>query len=210
MDNRAPGAALLVALLAGAVGCGTVLGKRAPGPVAALNTMAVLPVEREEPRSETGQRGEAEELPPDAEKVITAQIYGVLVAGSRWRLVPDLSVDAALRSIPSTAGLEARARALGSATNADVVLFGAVSRFREREGGELGVRRPAAVGLTLNALVPASGEVVWRGAFNEEQQPLSSNLLNWWMFWRQGPRWFSAAELARLAVEKLIGDLDAR
>ena len=54
----------------------------------------------------------------------------------------------------------------------------------------------------------ATGQVLWAGAFDQTQQDLSSNLFDFWMFWSEGPRWFTAAELAHLGVEKLIGEMD--
>ena len=90
---------------------------------------------------------------------------------------------------------------------ADKVIFGSVSRFRERVGTQGGAREPASVSFELNLLDMRSGEVVWQSRFDETQQPLSSNLLKLWMYWRGGPRWFTARELARLGVDRLLDDM---
>jgi hypothetical protein len=206
-DAMGPYAAAAIVLALLGSGCATLSGApAAPAVGAAVDTVAVLPLARDENRAQASDRPEL--LPPDAERVVTAQIYGVLVERARWHVVPDLTVDEALRRMARDQSLESRARELGRAVGADAVLCGSVSRFVEREGSELGSRRPASVSFELKLVLADSGAVVWRGAFDQTQQPLSSNLLNWWMFWRAGPRWFAAHELARLGVERLIADLE--
>ncbi len=185
-------------------GCGLV--RRGPRIEEHIGLIAVMPIERAEPASATPQEG-VPRLAAGAERVVTAEIYRVLSSSSKWRFVPDLTVTQALPKIEATGPLASRARALGKAVNAEGVLFGAVSRYRERVGTEYGSREPAAVGFTLQLLSVASGKIVWTGSFDETQQPLSSNLLNWWQFWRGGPRWFTAEEFTHLGVERVLEDL---
>jgi hypothetical protein len=179
-----------------------------------LHLVAVMPIERAEPRASATQTAElaavAPVVEPGAERLVTAQVYGVLAAGSEWRFVPDLTAQHALAQLATAGDLATRARALGTAVNADAVLFGTVSRFKERVGTEYGAREPASVSLELQLLSVASGHIVWKGTFDETQRPLSSNLFNWWQFWRGGPKWFSAQEYARLGVEHLLNDLKKR
>ncbi len=170
-----------------------------------IHLLAVLPIERSEVTSATPQ--DEPRLAPGAENVVTAQIYSVLASSSQWRFVPDLTVAQALRKLGTTGDLETRARALGKAVGADAVLFGTVSRFVERIGAEYGARQPAAVGFTLQLVSVSSGNILWKGTFDQTQQALSTNLFNWWQFWRGGPRWFTAAEFTRLGVERLLEGL---
>ena len=174
-----------------------------------INLIAVMPIEREEPPSATAAQGPPR-LKAGAEHVVTAEIYAVLASSSMWRFVPDLTVTQALSKIDSQGPLVSRARALGKAVNADAVLYGTVSRYREREGSEYGSREPASVSFTLSLVSVASGKVLWTRSFDETQQALSSNLFNWWQFWRGGPRWFSAEEFTHLGVERLLDDLAAK
>jgi peptidoglycan-synthase activator LpoB len=155
----------------------------------------------------TSTLGETQQLMPGAERVVTAQIYGVLSNSSRWRFVPDLAVSQALGKIDSGGDLATRARALGQAVGADAVLCGTVSRYVEREGAEYGAKRPAAVAFSLQLISVSSGKTLWTGAFDQQQQPLSTNLFNWWQFWQGGPKWFSAQEFARIGVEHVLDDL---
>jgi len=164
-----------------------------------MNLIAVMPIERDEPSSGA--------LLPGAESVVTAQIYGVLSRSPEWHFVPDLTVVQALKQIPRTGELPARARDLGKAVNADGVIYGTVSRYIEREGSEYGARSPAAVSFKLYFISVSTGRILWNGAFDEQQQPLTSNLFNWWQFWQGGPRWFTAKEFTRLGVERLLGEL---
>lgn len=197
-------AVLGLILLLAAPGCSLWHGA-APIPEP-IGLVAVLPIERAESISDT-PAVEGEPLAPGAERVVTAQIYAVLSSSSEWRFVPDLTAAAALGQIRSAGDIEARALALGKAVNADAVLFGTVSRYVERVGSEYGARRPASVSLTLQLLSTASGKVLWKDSFDQTQRALSSNLFNWWQFWRGGPRWFSAAEFTRLGVEHLLQNL---
>ena len=52
-----------------------------------------------------------------------------------------------------------------------------------------------------------TGEVLWRGSFTQTQEPLAWNLLNWWQFWENGPRWMTVEELAHIGVKRLLDEL---
>ncbi|MCX8071189.1 MAG: penicillin-binding protein activator LpoB [Candidatus Binatia bacterium] len=167
-----------------------------------VELIAVLPLERAE--------ADHVRLPEGAEQTVTAQIYAVLAENPRFRFVPDLAVIEALRKVDRKLPVEQRAVALGRAVGADAVLYGTVERFVEREGGPYGAKKPASVSFGLALVSVKSGQVLWQSRFDQTQQPLTANLFNWWMFWRAGPRWFSAEELARLGAERLLDDLGRR
>jgi len=202
-----------LALALALAGCG-LIGRSSPKlELPPINLIAVLPIERApeapQPRAVTVEVG-SEPLAPDAQRVVTAQIYGVMAASPEWRYVPDLTVEQALRDIAPDASLTKKALLLGKALGADAVSYGTVSRYRERRGSELGARYPASVSFRLALLAVATDKTVWQQSFDQTQQALSSNLFDWWMFWRAGPHWFSAEELTRLGVEKLLGNLRKR
>jgi hypothetical protein len=175
-----------------------------------IDLLAVLPIERVAAEGSDTEEGEDGALPEDAGLAVTAQIYGFLAAQPDFRFVADLTVQdivhrASVRDAPD---LTARAVALGKEGSADAVIFGTVSRFRERVGTEWGATSPAAVSFDLSLVFVASGEVLWQGRFDQTQQPLSSNFFDSWMFWRAGPHWFSARELAGLGVDKLLEQME--
>lgn len=196
-------ATLSVLGLAALAGCS--LLHRTPPIDEPIKLIAVMPIEREEPSS-TSADG-SKRLKAGAEHVVTAEVYSVLASSSKWRFVPDLTVTQALTKVDPKGSLMSRARDLGKAVSADGVLFGTVSRYKERIGGEYGAREPATVRFTLSLLSVSTGKVLWTRTFDETQQSLSSNLFNWWQFWRGGPRWFTAEEFTRLGVERQLDDL---
>lgn len=171
-----------------------------------VSLIAVMPIEAVERASAT-PTGQETSLPPEAGPEVTAAVYGELSSSPKFRLVPDLTVAQALRRIKPSGDLATRAVALGKDVAADAVLFGTVSRYVEREGGEYGARRPAAVSFALQLVSSKSGKILWSGTFDQTQQALSSNFGNWWQFWRGGPRWFTAQEFTRLGVEHVLKDL---
>lgn len=168
-----------------------------------IKLIAVMPIAREEPAGASTAEG-GPRLKAGAEQVVTAEVYSVLAGSSNWRFVPDLTVAQALSKVSSTGPLASRAQELGKLVHADAVLFGTVSRYKERMGGEYGAREPASVAFTLSLVSVSTGKLLWTRSFDETQQSLSANLLNWWQFWRGGPRWFTAEEFTRLGVEHLL------
>jgi hypothetical protein len=200
--------ALLLLFSLGA--CGALIRRSEPK-LSRVRLVAVLPIAlARSPQQAAPVAVESPPLAPQAGRVVTAQIYGVMAESTAWRFVPDLTVDQVAGSLPETESLEARALLLGKAVGADAVIYGTVARFREREGSEAGARWGASVSFQLALLTVATAETVWHGEFDQTQQSLSANLFDWWMFWRGGPRWFSARELARLGVERLLEELAAR
>jgi hypothetical protein len=200
-------AALLLAVFAAA--CSS---EDKPVTLRPTRLVAVMPVEPAPEASQPAagdEEGPRQPLPADAGIAITGQIYEVLAHDSKFRFVPDLTVvDVSNRpSLRHAPTLVARAVALGKEVKADAVIYGEVHRFRERVGTEYGATEPASVAFDLGLVDVAKGTVLWKGSFSETQESLSSNLLNWWMFWRAGPHWFTARELADLGVEKLVDDM---
>jgi PBP1b-binding outer membrane lipoprotein LpoB len=192
---------LALALLS--AGCSALRG---PSERVPMEVLAVLPLEK---APSSGEDVESRDLPPEATEAVTARIYGVLADQAEFRFVPDLTVRAALDEpgMRDIEDLTSRATALGKQVGADGVIFGRVFRFRERVGTRYGATEPASVSFELALLQVATGKVVWQGRFDRTQQSLSSNLLDFWMFWRAGPHWFTARELAGLGVEQLFEEM---
>lgn len=197
MSNRT----LPVLLLAFLVGCSA---RQSGGERPQIDLLAVLPIELAAPKQP--DEGEEKPLPADAGLAVTAQIYRFLAAQSEFRFVADLTIQDAVQapSVRDAPDLKARAVALGKDVSADAVIFGTVSRFDERVGTEWGATSPASVSFDLRVVYVASGEVLWEGGFDRTQAPPRSNLLTFWMFWRDGPHWLSARELTAQGMEKLL------
>ncbi len=172
------------------------------GPGSGLGRLAVMPL-RESPESRGGDRPTLES---HAGRAVTAQIYGALSEQTRFRFVPDLEVESYVGRIDRSDQLAA-ARQLAELSGADGVLFGTVYRFQDRIGPRYAASAPASVSLALSLYSVNEDKIVWEGQFDETQEPLSSNILNAWMFWRGGAHWFTARELSRLGIEDLIGEI---
>jgi len=168
-----------------------------------IDLIAVLPV-RELPEA-AADDDERPVLATYAGRAVTGQVYRYLAAQTRLRFVPDLTVAEVAAAGPRDP--LAAARELARKTNADAVIFGTVYRFRERVGTKYAASHPASVSFDLALYVTATDDVTWQGSFDETQEALSSNLFNWWMFWKAGPYWFSARDLTGLGVDKLLDDL---
>jgi len=165
-----------------------------------VDRIAVLPIRR-------ADGADNQRVVPGAERTITAHVYGVLSGAPEWNFVPDLMVGQVLSRLPREDDVVAQAVGLGKAVKANAVLCGVVSRYVEREGSEYGARQPAAVGFELQLVSVATGKVLWKGSFDQQQKALSENLFNWWQFWSGGVRWFTAEELSRVGVEHLLEEL---
>lgn len=171
-----------------------------------IDLIAVLPVESGPPPS--GEK--AGDVAPEAEKAVTAAIYGALSGSYEWRFVPDLTIADALRKVDTLASPGRQALALGKAVDADAVLSGSVWRFVERAVSVAAEERGASVGFTLRLISVASGEMLWEKSFERTQTELVSSVVDWMMFWEDNPEWMSAAELTQAGVDELMDDLRRR
>ncbi len=167
-----------------------------------VDLVAVMPIREVPGRAEAKIDGRRV-LDEGAGRAVTAQVYGRLTEQTRYRFVPDLSVDAYLEG-RDYRDPESVAPDVAEEFGADAVLFGTVYRFQDRVGTRFAASEPASVSFELALYLVATKGVVWRGEFDETQQALSTNFFDAWMFWRAGPHWLSSRELAGLGVEKLL------
>ena len=76
--------------------------------------------------------------------------------------------------------------------------------WSERRGAALSSSQPARVGFHIHIYDPETSKEIWGGDFNEEQEPLSENILDVQTFISRGGKWVMARELAKEGVMKLI------
>lgn len=93
---------------------------------------------------------------------------------------------------------------IGQTFSADAVLTGFVYRWRDREGTDYAVDRPASVAFDLYLIRPTDGAILWKGRFDKTQKSLSENLLDMDTFIKGGGKWMSAEKLAKLGLEGLL------
>jgi hypothetical protein len=88
----------------------------------------------------------------------------------------------------------------------DAILYGHILRYSERQGGERGSQRPAAVWFELELRTP-EGLVLWKGTYNETQQGLTDDLLSFRRAMQRRFRFVSADALAAYGARKLVREL---
>ena len=96
----------------------------------------------------------------------------------------------------------------GKNLGADAVLFGYISEYKEREGGELGVSSAASVAFSVQLLNTKDGQILWEDYFAETQRPLSENLLEVRKFFRRGAKWITADDLAKEGIVEVVNELN--
>lgn len=144
----------------------------------------------------------------DFERVPDAKIYlcphcqkairtGHISDNAELILADALKTGLTARHIPYTEGKKEKA---GSRLS----IF--VYRFQERRGGNLAVDKPASVG--IHAHLYKGDSLVRTVVFDETQQPLSENVLNFSAFMKRGGKWITVDELAQEGIEKVLDGLE--
>jgi hypothetical protein len=93
---------------------------------------------------------------------------------------------------------------IGKAFSAEGVLGGHVYRWREREGTELAVNRPASVAFDLYLMSTGDGMILWKARFDKTQASLSENLLDIQTFLKAKGQWMTAEELAQMGLTEVV------
>ena len=96
---------------------------------------------------------------------------------------------------------------IGQAFSADAVMSGYLYRWREREGTDYAVNRAASVAFDLYLIRPDNGTILWNERFDKTQKSLSENILDVDTFMKGQGRWMTAASLADLGLDKILGEL---
>lgn len=89
---------------------------------------------------------------------------------------------------------------------ADAVLLCTLQRFTEREGTEYSIVSPASVAFDYKLVHAETGQTICSGSFSETQQPLLSDMFQFFKKAKRGVKWLSAEELARDGFQQKIAD----
>ncbi len=95
---------------------------------------------------------------------------------------------------------------VGACLDVEYIVVPYVTQWRERDGGEYGVKAPASVTLDFYLVQVATGQVR-RAHFEEEQQGLTENLLNGKRFAKRKGRWVTPEELAAEGIAEGMREL---
>ena len=89
---------------------------------------------------------------------------------------------------------------MAAESGCNAVLETFAHRYKERIGGEYTAKEPAAAAFSWRLLAMPEGKVLCHGRFDEEQQPLFANLLN---FRRSAENSFTWVTAERLLSQNL-------
>ncbi len=140
------------------------------------------------------------------EELLIRQVYSAMVALPSWQIISDSEVKDVSGGLAPINDM-ARLRKIGELVYADAVITGRVLRFRERVGGEIGVKSPASVAFVLELVDVRRGDVVWSAHFDETQKGLSENIFGLGDIGERGIRWLTAAQLTQDGVRKAVNQL---
>ena len=165
-----------------------------------VHRIAILPADG----GGLGEKGKGIEQEPNV--ILSNFLYSNMSALPNWQIVSDHEVREVTPKIGQGSDI-ARARRLGELVYADAVISGRIVRYRERVGGDLGVKSPASVAFVLEVRDTKRGDVVWSARFDETQRSLSENILAIGEFTQRGAKWLKAEELTYEGVKKAVDQL---
>ena len=90
---------------------------------------------------------------------------------------------------------------VGEAHNAQAVLIGNIYRFREKMAK---TSSPASVGMTLKLINVKTGDIIWRGTYDETQKSVLENLLSVSRLFKKRLKWSTAGEMAADGLGALL------
>ena len=152
----------------------------------------------------------AEPVPLDWVHKMTDKLFKKLHDEDAFDLVPPGQASGIFSSLVSSDSiLEDREmiRKIGQAFSADALLMGYVYRWKEREGTDFAVSRPASVAFDLYFLSARHGGILWKGRFDKSQRALSENLFEMDTFVKGGGKWMTVENLAEIGLSSLIDEM---
>lgn len=159
-----------------------------------------------------GTSFEAEPVPADVVRKMTAILFDRLSAAERYELVspgqargvyPSVIESDLHVAISRLEILQDVERTFG----ADAVLVGHIYRWQEREGSDYAVNRPASVAFDLYLLSSADTKILWKAKFDKTQKSLSENILDLGTFFEGRGRWMTVEKLAVIGLRKILAEM---
>ncbi len=146
-------------------------------------------------------------LAEGAELIMTQLVHHYLQVRYNDQLVTEETATAVHADVlrdPALGTPRKLAVKFGENLGADLVVVGAVWRFREKGAGAQTPESPASVAFAVYLVEVSSGKRLWRNAFDGTQKILSEDLLGGLKQVKIGMRWISVTELARLGVASVF------
>jgi hypothetical protein len=148
-----------------------------------------------------------EPVPPEAVNKMTAKLFDRVLKNRSYELVSPSQARGVYLNLVTSDLVEADIdvfKRVGKAFSADVLLVGYLYRWREREGTDFAVNRPASVAFEVYLLRPDDGAILWKGRFDKTQRSLSENVLDMDTFLKGRGRWMTVEKLAEVGLEGLL------
>lgn len=150
----------------------------------------------------------------DDDVAVTPQAQQALLTGSKVMdglLKETLAGRGKVRFIDAqTVGMGSfsleKSRQLAKRQQCNLVLDVTLSRYSERDGGDYGVKQPAAVTFAYRLYEVDEGRVLCHGRFDERQQAVMENLLTLPKAQKRGLTWLTAEALARDGLQEKFGE----
>uniref|UniRef100_UPI004056029D hypothetical protein n=1 Tax=Candidatus Electronema sp. TaxID=2698783 RepID=UPI004056029D len=161
-----------------------------------LSCAAVLPVAQ---AAEAGQQAQAKTLAEGA-AVLNQQLRDYFGNRTDIRLISAEEAGDAGGPRTSLAAAKAAAEKVGCNAIVETTLYG----YKERLGGEYTAKEPAAVSFSYRMLSLPDGTALCRGRFDEEQEPLMSNLLKFRQSAENGFKWVTADRLLEQGLRERL------
>lgn len=182
-------------------GCGRMRDNRLEQPAFKLQCAAVLPAQAAADADQPLTAAEERLLRQEAE--VLDKVLSDHFAGRND--IKMISHEQAGKAVGPRQALE-RAKRIAAQSGCNAVLETAAHRYKERVGGEYAAEEPAAAAFSWRLLAMPEGEVLCHGRFDEEQQPLFANLLNFGRSAENSFTWVTAERLLSQNLREQLAD----
>ncbi len=153
---------------------------------------------------ENVNKGQGEVTPASVAALVDGVLAAELGGKEQIRLVTEARLDSLLSS--AAGGRLAQMQALGAKLNANAILDVKITRYQERDGGDLSVNSPASAAFEMVLTHTETGMILWAGSFDETQQAVSSNLLALGKAKNRGYKWITVEELIRQGLKERLAE----
>jgi hypothetical protein len=150
---------------------------------------------------------EGQNEPGTPERIIQDFFWEALAAYRKFDLVSPDRAGGIYQQVLTTSfkiTMPEAIQKVGAELSADGVVVGYVYRFRERQGYDYAVEKPASVSFEINLYRCRDGALVWKGIFDKTQTSLMEDMLTASYFIKDRGRWITAGALAKQGVEDTL------
>lgn len=198
---------MLCGLLALLSSCSTKIGDQtaeAEKQIRSLSSVAVLPAEIATEKEAAGETVDNETLRKGA-AFVDLTMAEELQEFNKVRVLSRQQVEELMEE-GSAADTVDVIDHLGRVLHSDAVLQTTVFRYRQREGGEYAVESPASASFQMRLVEVKTRAVLWSADFDETQESLLSNILDFNKAQGRGFKWVSVENLVRQGIKERIAE----